>query len=445
MIYAEAHHDEVPSFTQQTKFKSGLFRFGPFEQGRRIFNCALYNDGSQDWLIARVTEEMPGFVFGKNYLVAFRLTADHQPINGIKINFRCYKGQHWEDPRCTTLSGNIPLLSYCTFVLEIHGTDVPMNKWYGAHQGVSPLDDQFQPTEVYDPIHGSNGGSVLQNAQAVEGSSNNEKNWLWFQHEGRLHTVYMTSPHEVVEWGSLHEAPRLVHQTEGPCKTWWPYGQPRGGSPPVRVGDEYWSFFHSSTPWLGWRKNEKRRYHMAAYAFEAKPPFRITRFAKLPILTGSPRDPWAENQPLVIFPCGALLRNGVWLVTFGVNDMASGWIEIPHADLQELTPAYAETEENEAASFTAAAVPSFACGQNTEPAGVAPEQGVDSVADQHPIQPERADPTSGAQEPVPVPRKPSKRRMRKRRGQSIRRNRGASLSLESLGILGRTDHAAAGN
>jgi len=39
--------------------------------------------------------------------------------------------------------------------------------------------------------------------------------------------------------------------------------------------------------------------------------------------------------PLVVFPCGAILRNGEWLVTLGVNDCESAWIKIPHERLME--------------------------------------------------------------------------------------------------------------
>jgi hypothetical protein len=79
---------------------------------------------------------------------------------------------------------------------------------------------------------------------------------------------------------------------------------------------------------------------MGVYAFMAEPPFRVTRMSTVPILSGSQNDEWHEGLPLVVFPCGALLRNGQWLVTMGVNDCASAWIEIPHKDVVKQAKIY---------------------------------------------------------------------------------------------------------
>jgi predicted GH43/DUF377 family glycosyl hydrolase len=76
---------------------------------------------------------------------------------------------------------------------------------------------------------------------------------------------------------------------------------------------------------------------MGVYAFEARPPFRITRFAADPLLIGSEHDPVVGWSSLVVFPGGALYRDGKWLIVFGVNDCTSGWVEIPHNDLLALT------------------------------------------------------------------------------------------------------------
>jgi predicted GH43/DUF377 family glycosyl hydrolase len=114
----------------------------------------------------------------------------------------------------------------------------------------------------------------------------------------------------------------------------WDYGIIRGGTPPVMTdnGDEYLTFFHSRLP----DEKHRWRYYMGAYAFESQPPFRITRITTEPLLAGSSADVWSKDKPLVVFPCGSRLKDGKWLVTMGVNDLASAWIEIPHADLEPL-------------------------------------------------------------------------------------------------------------
>jgi predicted GH43/DUF377 family glycosyl hydrolase len=52
-----------------------------------------------------------------------------------------------------------------------------------------------------------------------------------------------------------------------------------------------------------------------------------------PLLAGSSQDQWAERKPLVVFPCGSELKDGMWLVTMGINDICSAWIKIPHMEL----------------------------------------------------------------------------------------------------------------
>lgn len=64
-----------------------------------------------------------------------------------------------------------------------------------------------------------------------------EKNWGFFESDGRLLFVYSIQPEHIVMDLRMNE----VARTE--CKFPWTWGQPRGGTPPVRVGDEYVSFF----------------------------------------------------------------------------------------------------------------------------------------------------------------------------------------------------------
>eukprot|EP01036_Dinobryon_divergens_P002216 gene2216-2919_t len=55
----------------------------------------------------------------------------------------------------------------------------------------------------------------------------------------------------------------------------WDFGEPRGGSCPVRIGsDRYLSFFHSSTRGYS-SKWWATSYFMGVYTFSATPPFAI--------------------------------------------------------------------------------------------------------------------------------------------------------------------------
>ena len=306
---------DVPSITKQTPWKCGIYDFSAAKKwGYRFFNLGIVTRLDGDWLITRRSRPMEGTVDGMNDLVAFRVNEDKKIMVSQQIKFpKRYKDEHFEDPRAIYVDDRV-FISASTF------HRVGKTTWVMVHQILSQMTHDWTATGVIDPVYGGNGGSPMM-------QTGNEKNWLWFHHNGRFHMVYSNQPHDVVEFDERWK-PVKSHKTRfgNPL---WKHGEIRGGTPPVRVGDEYFSFFHSSLPWIG----RKRRYHMGAYAFEAHPPFRITRMSTMPILSGSKDDPWHDGLPLVVFPCGAILRNGTWTVTMGINDCESGWIEIPHNEL----------------------------------------------------------------------------------------------------------------
>lgn len=321
---------EIPSITEQTPWPVKFMSFGKAGgPGIRFFNSAIYQRGDELWVIARKAVGASKDSMGVNTIVAFLLDQSLTPSHYIEVYLsnRSYKGQHFEDPRITTIGGQ-PWLSYCTF--QIFGKE----HYSGAHQQVAVLNDMWQPIHIWDPLYGGNGGSILM----VE---RNQKNWTWFEYGGKPHLVYNIEDHEVVQWNGQEVG--KVYET--PCKA-WKHGHKRGGTSPVLVGDEYFCFFHSSTFWKwfdipdeetgNFNRVAKNRYHMGAYAFEAKPPFRITRMTTKPILSGSDKDPWVLGLPAVAFPCGAVLQRNKWLVTMGVNDYCTAVIEIPHYELTRL-------------------------------------------------------------------------------------------------------------
>jgi predicted GH43/DUF377 family glycosyl hydrolase len=160
-----------------------------------------------------------------------------------------------------------------------------------------------------------------------------EKNWQFFEHQEELHAVYLVNPHLV---GRI-----CGNQVEFPRKTTplpWMDGEARGGSPPVKIGAEYFSFFHSSC--CG-------NYVAGVYAFEAKPPFRITRWPQEPCLVAD-RDKWRTWGGRIVFPAGAIFEDGLWTVSFGWHDTHCCLARYRHEDLlSTLTPpAFANTKES---------------------------------------------------------------------------------------------------
>jgi predicted GH43/DUF377 family glycosyl hydrolase len=308
-----------------------MFDFGK-QEGYSFFNCALVERPDGLWLIPRRSKNERRFRVGFNDLVAARLDENTYKIQGFipVLTKHHFDREHFEDPRAIYHNG-ITYISACNFVIVNHGAG-----WTGAHQTLNLVASTHQTRQWkvdlrIDPIFGYNGERIGKDAGM-------EKNWLWFFHENRLHMVYKAEPHVVAEFDSQCKFVR-EHKTGEDGKLKWEWGIIRGGTPPVRVGNEYLTFFHSS---LSTGDQYHRRYYMGAYTFEAQEPFRITRITPEPLLAGSWQDRWAKNKPLVVFPCGSRLKNNTWLVTMGVNDLDCAWMEIPHPDLEErlqsLTP-----------------------------------------------------------------------------------------------------------
>ncbi len=140
-----------------------------------------------------------------------------------------------------------------------------------------------------------------------------EKNWAFFEHDGGLCCVYSIRPHRVLRVEG--DRAELAHESLGKIP-WWG-GEPHGGTPPVRVGDEFWHFFHDRTG-----AHDPHYYRMGVYAFEARPPFRVTRCSPEPILVAdraTNRGP-ERNYIAVLFPAGAVREENGWLVSAGVHD-----------------------------------------------------------------------------------------------------------------------------
>lgn len=172
--------------------------------------------------------------------------------------------------------------------------------------GLARLDSDFQPDECW----------------IFEGQSRRaEKNWQFFSHDGTLLAVYSISPHVV---GAIGECGfSKLHEQEHGLP--WPHGDVRGGAPPVRIGDEYFSFFHDRSP--------HAEYRTGFYAFAAKPPFRITRWPRGHCLVPAGKACAPESGTRVIYPAGAIFREGEWLLAYGWNDSHCCLARFDHAEL----------------------------------------------------------------------------------------------------------------
>ena len=122
----------------------------------------------------------------------------------------------------------------------------------------------------------------------------------------------------------------------GPFK-WDPRGQPRGGTPAIRVNDtiygpRYVVIFHSSCKGCNFKGIST--YFMGGYIFDVKPPFAITHISSEPIVPNpfyNESFGWAfKNIDYIAFPMGLSINvtSDNMLIAAGKNDQRGWWIEM---------------------------------------------------------------------------------------------------------------------
>jgi predicted GH43/DUF377 family glycosyl hydrolase len=157
-----------------------------------------------------------------------------------------------------------------------------------------------------------------------EKETRREKNWMPFDYQGLLFLVYSVFPHKIFYPLPETETCETV-ATTFPQRN-WKWGEVRGGTPAISIGDQYLAFFHSSMEMKSVQSEEQKTLHyfMGAYTFEKDPPFRVTGMSPHPIISkgfysGNRYVPyWKPVQ--VIFPCG-LIADGPYLwVSYGRQD-----------------------------------------------------------------------------------------------------------------------------
>lgn len=216
--------------------------------------------------------------------------------------------EQYEDPRVFTHNDKI----YVSCANYIYGN------LSNIHQKILVFDNTFTHINNIHTKYGFNGKSVKQNSGV-------EKNWTYFVHDDRLMCIYKMNPHVVLElnWSGEVVTEYITHFD---LKSHWKYGECRGGTNPILKDGYYHAFFHSSLPW----DRGRRHYFMGKYVFESKPPFRIVEITSEPILWGNTTDEriLPDKNPLVVFPCGVVIQQDKFLVSFGINDEKTGIVTL---------------------------------------------------------------------------------------------------------------------
>jgi len=152
-----------------------------------------------------------------------------------------------------------------------------------------------------------------------------EKNWVFFENDGKLYFTHQTSPNHVVcEMGAGATVTKSYKSICPPCA----FGEPRGGTQMFPYEGGLLRFVH--TQQVNKKSDLYWTYHLAALVMENKPPFRIIRISKHPIISGNElyTPDCSHWKPRVTIPYGAIEKNGGWEVSCGLNDCASGTVSL---------------------------------------------------------------------------------------------------------------------
>ena len=324
--------NEAPLLSVQANNIGGEYgRFViPCERHTYHFNPSVMDHAGKRWLVSRkfwMDYETPWDYLSKMAAHEIREDMTLGPERMISPKLRDPR-ESFEDPRCSVAFGK-QCIGAVAWITPNQEQIKNMQKGHYKpkiviHQSLFQLGKGLEVEKIIDVEYGGNGPSIFAGTRA-------EKNWLWFDHDGKTYFIYQAEPHLVVEVAG----DKVVQEHRTHAALGWTVGEIRGGTPPIRVGDHYLTFFHSSMPWKKLpRYGTRNVYFMGAYLFEAKPPFKIVAATRERLLTGTWNEPIQEGVPAVVYPNGALLDGNQWLITMGVNDCACGWVKIDHSEIE---------------------------------------------------------------------------------------------------------------
>lgn len=215
--------------------------------------------------------------------------------------------EHHEDPRLFTYKGDL-YLSYTEMTHYRPGIDY---KCVIKYSRLSWKYKNWEVEKTWMPRYGKNDHTAR------------EKNWAFFGNKTGLYAIYGDSPQHTV---IAISGDRVTEEFNSP-QAEWPWGDIRGGAPPILTEDGYVHLFHSSVATE--EAPHFMRYCAGYYVMESVAPFAIKSITVRPIAKGSEADEHREDprfkagwKPFVVFPCGLINRDGSgdWLISMGVND-----------------------------------------------------------------------------------------------------------------------------
>ena len=244
---------------------------------------------------------------------ACRLDRDLQPVEGSNV-----------DVSATIVDPPGARPWHADARLSVHGA----RTWVSYHDNHDLFAASFEPGDPVRPRR-----LVLTGRKRRE----RERNWGLFGRGDVPAAVYTIAPHVVLELLPREREITARPAFETPYDVPWDsarWGEPHGGSPPVRIGDRWFAFFQSNTVVDA---SGRKVYAIGFYGFDAAPPYEVRYMTAKPLLTGDDLPPPYSfyGDYRVAYPSGAVLLDRTWLVSLGIHDNRLGVVTYDHERLLE--------------------------------------------------------------------------------------------------------------
>lgn len=175
-------------------------------------------------------------------------------------------------------------------------------------------------------VHGLQIVDVQQPRIGFNDMDHMEKNWVFFEHHGRLMCNYN---HEVVY--EVKDGARINTMEHDPYK--WPWGDVHGGTVPIHHSSGHLlRFFHSR--FINKRRVIAHRYHIGAMLIDNR-TFNPVAISEHPIISGDERmyPGIFHYKPNVVFPASAHEHGDGYRLAVGVNDCMCATLDLKEEDL----------------------------------------------------------------------------------------------------------------
>lgn len=277
-----------------------------------IFNPTLAIDGGAVWMAYRriSPDEWLG---GPRTIAMTKLGADLQPVPGSSVDLSARivdppGADRWHaDPRFFTYQNQV---------------------WLSYHDNYRLYAVPLQPDQLAAEIH------PLPVRLSDRSPRERERNWGFFD-DGELKAVYTINPLVVLEMSRGERGLKAITVAETDASLPWDqerWGEPHGGSMPVRIGDHWFAFFQSAS-WDA--ATNHRHYRVGFYGFDAAPPYCLRMMSKEPVLDAGEFEGQKSfyQDWSVVYPSGALNFGDRWLVSLGIHDRSPALAVFDHQTL----------------------------------------------------------------------------------------------------------------